>query len=66
MVAVSVKLPLAAVLVASAVQLVNGNEMFVLISTVKTPPVMPLATLKTRFVPAGLKLVMTGAGSGMV
>ena len=53
-------------MVASAVQLVNGKERFVLISTVKTPPVMLLATLRTRFVPARLKLVITGTGSGMV
>ena len=44
----------------------QGNEMFVLISTVKTLPVMRLATLKTRFVPASLKPLMTGAGRGMV
>jgi len=67
LVTVNVKLPPVAVLViASAVQFVRGSKRFVFVSTVKTPPVIQLATLKTRFVPARLKLLMTGAGSGMV
>jgi hypothetical protein len=49
LVAVSVKLPPVAVLViASAVQLVNGSEISVLVSTVKTPPVMQLATVENE------------------
>ena len=60
------KVALFATFVARAVQLVRGRDKFALVNTVKTPPVMLLARVKMRFVPARLKLVMTGGGRGIV